>query len=357
MITHLKVNSSPFLFACGEDAYTHMDWTSDFGHVTCVRCHNKCLPVEPSQPELREGDRVIFDGEAGVVYEITDVLRKRGWCKFIYDIDANIIIVALNKLTKVEPEEEPQNDFHALLSASAAVIDLWHRDKLEVKGNPSLHHLAAVLEEIAAKRKNEAATSAPQPLEEEETEEAWQHDPVNECLSCGEKAKQGECPKSKRSCGHHCNCSWVHDVCHWCFAEFGDGGELSKGEQLAELREEEPKIVDDGHALSALCLVDGCAIHGVEPSKDEPVSSDPQPVKTLREKLQQRVIAIKSDLTINESLDVFQEHFDSKRCDIEVLLITEADVASAESLTAGIRSILFDTNRPKPTDQGTDNTL
>lgn len=33
-----------------------------------------------------------------------------------------------------------------------------------------------------------------------------------------------ECPTSKRPCGHHCNCSWVHDSCHWCGVEFGEEG-------------------------------------------------------------------------------------------------------------------------------------
>ncbi len=42
-----------------------------------------------------------------------------------------------------------------------------------------------------------------------------------ECDTCTEGAgKPNECPNSKRPCGHHCNCSWVHDCCHWC------GGEL-----------------------------------------------------------------------------------------------------------------------------------
>jgi hypothetical protein len=42
-----------------------------------------------------------------------------------------------------------------------------------------------------------------------------------ECYSCGEPGA-GKCPKSKRACGHHCNCSWVHDHCHWCGEEFGE---------------------------------------------------------------------------------------------------------------------------------------
>jgi len=43
-----------------------------------------------------------------------------------------------------------------------------------------------------------------------------------DCASCGENCPEGECPESQRTCGHHCNCSWVHDCCHWCGAEFGE---------------------------------------------------------------------------------------------------------------------------------------
>lgn len=42
------------------------------------------------------------------------------------------------------------------------------------------------------------------------------------CISCGEEMPFHECPKSLRSCGHHCDCSWIHDVCHWCGEEFGE---------------------------------------------------------------------------------------------------------------------------------------
>lgn len=42
------------------------------------------------------------------------------------------------------------------------------------------------------------------------------------CSSCGNGDPENECPKSKRSCGHHCNHSWTHDVCCWCGMEFGD---------------------------------------------------------------------------------------------------------------------------------------
>lgn len=41
-----------------------------------------------------------------------------------------------------------------------------------------------------------------------------------ECSSCGENCPRGECEKSKRPCGHHCNHSWSHDGCCWCGIEF-----------------------------------------------------------------------------------------------------------------------------------------
>ena len=49
----------------------------------------------------------------------------------------------------------------------------------------------------------------------------------DECWTCAEGVGfEGECPESKRRCGHHCNCVWVHDCCHWCGAEVGEDGEL-----------------------------------------------------------------------------------------------------------------------------------
>lgn len=33
--------------------------------------------------------------------------------------------------------------------------------------------------------------------------------------------EEPECPNSERPCGHHCNCSWIHDHCHWCGKDFG----------------------------------------------------------------------------------------------------------------------------------------
>lgn len=63
-----------------------------------------------------------------------------------------------------------------------------------------------------------------------------------ECDTCADPtipgsqdgAPKGECPKSERACGHHCNCSWVHDCCHWCGVEFGeDGAESTTGFEAA----------------------------------------------------------------------------------------------------------------------------
>jgi hypothetical protein len=45
-----------------------------------------------------------------------------------------------------------------------------------------------------------------------------------QCLSCPEGMPVNECHQSQRPCGHHCNCSWVHDHCHWCDTEFGEEG-------------------------------------------------------------------------------------------------------------------------------------
>jgi hypothetical protein len=51
---------------------------------------------------------------------------------------------------------------------------------------------------------------------------AWNRAAPPKCLSCGDPdAACNECPNSKRPCGHHCDCSWSLDICHWCGAEFG----------------------------------------------------------------------------------------------------------------------------------------
>ena len=50
----------------------------------------------------------------------------------------------------------------------------------------------------------------------------------NECWTCGEGVgSKNECPSSKRPCGHHCNCIWIHDVCHWCGIEVTEDGDLA----------------------------------------------------------------------------------------------------------------------------------
>jgi hypothetical protein len=47
-----------------------------------------------------------------------------------------------------------------------------------------------------------------------------------ECDSCasvpGGEDHPERCPKSKKSCGHHCNHSWSHEHCHWCGKEWGE---------------------------------------------------------------------------------------------------------------------------------------
>lgn len=50
---------------------------------------------------------------------------------------------------------------------------------------------------------------------------------IEDCTSCHEGMPNNECPKSRRSCGHHCNHSWGQDRCCWCGKEFGDEFEVS----------------------------------------------------------------------------------------------------------------------------------
>lgn len=46
------------------------------------------------------------------------------------------------------------------------------------------------------------------------------------CIPCGEGDPVNECPNSQKPCGHHCNCIWIHDHCHWCEAYIGDDGNV-----------------------------------------------------------------------------------------------------------------------------------
>lgn len=39
------------------------------------------------------------------------------------------------------------------------------------------------------------------------------------CLTCDEDCDDDVCVKSQRTCGHHCNHWWTHDVCCWCGKE------------------------------------------------------------------------------------------------------------------------------------------
>lgn len=56
--------------------------------------------------------------------------------------------------------------------------------------------------------------------------------PDDECASCPEGMPEGECTRSLRACGHHCNHSWEQDVCHWCGKEFGEDEEDVVGVRL-----------------------------------------------------------------------------------------------------------------------------
>lgn len=62
-------------------------------------------------------------------------------------------------------------------------------------------------------------------------------DHLDECFTCAEDPEghlyRDECPASKRPCGHHCNCSWIQDCCHWCGAESDDDGELVLPREVA----------------------------------------------------------------------------------------------------------------------------
>lgn len=60
---------------------------------------------------------------------------------------------------------------------------------------------------------------------------------ADDCSSCGEECTpNGECPKSKRGCGHHCNHSWNQDKCCWCGATF-DGDAMNFGQALEALQQ------------------------------------------------------------------------------------------------------------------------
>lgn len=47
---------------------------------------------------------------------------------------------------------------------------------------------------------------------------------VADCVGCESGEPREACPRSRRPCGHHCNHSWSHDMCHWCGEEWGEGG-------------------------------------------------------------------------------------------------------------------------------------
>ena len=47
--------------------------------------------------------------------------------------------------------------------------------------------------------------------------------PGKTCATCTEgDGTPNECPKSRRECGHHCDCSYEQSKCCYCGATFGD---------------------------------------------------------------------------------------------------------------------------------------
>jgi hypothetical protein len=50
-----------------------------------------------------------------------------------------------------------------------------------------------------------------------------EEDKLEACGTCGmgDLIEKERCPKSKLSCGHHCNHIWTHDECDWCKKTFG----------------------------------------------------------------------------------------------------------------------------------------
>lgn len=43
------------------------------------------------------------------------------------------------------------------------------------------------------------------------------------CTSCNDEVQGSvSCKESRRTCGHHCECSWLWDKCCWCGEEFGE---------------------------------------------------------------------------------------------------------------------------------------
>jgi hypothetical protein len=72
-------------------------------------------------------------------------------------------------------------------------------------------------------------------------------DAVDDCNSCAEEMPEGDCSKSQRPCGHHCNHSWTHDACCWCGQEWGE-------EAL-----EAPEALTEGHEPNCHCEACGQA--------------------------------------------------------------------------------------------------
>jgi hypothetical protein len=72
------------------------------------------------------------------------------------------------------------------------------------------------------------------------------------CSSCGEEMPEGECPDSRRTCGHHCNHSWSHDHCDWCKKNFACCNNCGKDMVLSDTAME-AFIADGGDILCNEC--------------------------------------------------------------------------------------------------------
>lgn len=74
-------------------------------------------------------------------------------------------------------------------------------------------------------------------------------DPDDECIDCAEGVNPFDvCPNAKRPCGHHCNCVWIHDCCHWCgmeSVETDNGGEWPGDHGFEELGTPVRNVLND----------------------------------------------------------------------------------------------------------------
>jgi hypothetical protein len=88
----------------------------------------------------------------------------------------------------------------------------------------------------------------------------------DECLSCGEGCPRGECKDSPLECGPHCNCIWIHDVCHNCGAAINDEGDLVLPEHRYPASPAAKAHVHVGRQVSPVRFVCRCGDEQYEPT-------------------------------------------------------------------------------------------